>query len=359
MVEGGLGASSGGGGGGGGGHSDAVLPLLLQLEGLDLVDCDCLELLRLNLQVSCSRCRASGELSFASAAVELPTDAGKGGGRGSRSGTLAAAGECGTCHAAWQVELAPKLVHDRSNTLAHLRAEGCLPMDVLPSMLAGQCSQCSSSAAFRSVAVGRWNERACSSCHTAMKFQFATALFVPNLRSAGQRGGAAGSGAGGGTARAGRQAGGGSGGDSSAVFNGLLQVGQPLPERGTCPHYKHSYRWLRFPCCGKRFPCDLCHEELTDGHDMKWATRMVCGYCSLEQPVASQCKNAECGKKLATSAAAPTGRRTRFWEGGKGQRDPTKLLPSDPRRHRGRNKTQSAKHKRVGPKQKEKKKEQD
>lgn len=31
-------------------------------------------------------------------------------------------------------------------------------------------------------------------------------------------------------------------------------------------------------------------------------------------------------------AAAPSGRHTRFWEGGKGQRDPNKLHPGDPRR---------------------------
>jgi hypothetical protein len=47
-------------------------------------------------------------------------------------------------------------------------------------------------------------------------------------------------------------------------------------------------------------PTPPSHEELTDGHDMKWATRMVCGFCSSEQPVAPQCK--ACGKKLATSA---------------------------------------------------------
>ena len=64
-------------------------------------------------------------------------------------------------------------------------------------------------------------------------------------------------------------------------------------------------RWLRFPCCGMRFPCDLCHEELTDGHEMKWAKRMVCGYCSLEQPVDSRCTN--CDRKLAATARNPEG----------------------------------------------------
>lgn len=33
---------------------------------------------------------------------------------------------------------------------------------------------------------------------------------------------------------------------------------------------------------------------------MKWATRMVCGYCSLEQPVSGQCKG--CEKRLAATA---------------------------------------------------------
>ncbi|KAI3436695.1 hypothetical protein D9Q98_006110 [Chlorella vulgaris] len=337
-------------GGGGGGYSDAVLPLVLLLEGLNLVDVDALELLRLNLQVSCQRCRAAGELSFATAAVALPSEpsrgggGGGGGGKGRASGLLTAAAECGTCHAEWAVEVAPKLVHERSNVMAHLRAEGCLPADLLPSMLAAQCSHCSSSAAFRSVAVGPWNERTCSSCHTPMRFQFSAAIFAPHRQagSAQQRSGA-------GAQQAGseqRRGGGGGAAASAAAFQGLLQVGQPLPDRGTCEHYRHSYRWLRFPCCGRRFPCDLCHEELTDGHEMQWARRMVCGLCSTEQSVAPECK--ACGKKVATSASAPTGRRTRFWEGGKGQRDPTKLHRDDPRRHRSRNKTRSAKSKRVG-----------
>ena len=164
------------GGGGGGGHSDAVLPVQLQLESLQLDGCDALELLRLNLQLTCSRCKASGELSCATAAVALPSDGGgsgggRGGGKAGGSGTLVAAAECGTCHAGWEVEVAPKLLHERSNVLAHVRCRGCTPADLLPSMLAGQCGSCASSAAFRSVAVGRWNERACSSCHSPMRFQ--------------------------------------------------------------------------------------------------------------------------------------------------------------------------------------------
>ncbi len=116
----------------------------------------------------------------------------------------------------------------------------------------------------------------------------------------------------------GRQHRAGAGGDGAVIV-----VGQPLPFQGTCKHYRHSHRWLRFPCCGQRFPCDICHEERTDGHEMAWAKRMTCGYCSLEQAVAEKC--AGCGKKVASSAANPAGRNTRFWEGGEGCRDPSSM----------------------------------
>eukprot|EP00803_Ostreobium_quekettii_P011709 evm.model.scf_2179.4 EVM.evm.TU.scf_2179.4 scf_2179:20296-22503(-) len=130
---------------------------------------------------------------------------------------------------------------------------------------------------------------------------------------------------------------------------GRLVVGEPLPELGTCKHYRHSHRWLRFPCCGRRFPCDLCHEELTDGHAMKWATRMVCGYCSVEQSLGEACRR--CGKKLAGSAALPSGRGTQFWEGGTGCRDHRRLSKKDPRKWgNSKLKTKSNKQNRVGQK---------
>lgn len=111
-----------------------------------------------------------------------------------------------------------------------------------------------------------------------------------------------------------------------------LQPGQALPHGGACRHYKHSHRWLRFPCCGLRFPCDLCHEELTDGHEMAWAKRMVCGFCSVEQALAAKCS--ACGKKLAATAARPEGRNTRHWEGGRGCRDKRMLDARDKHKYK-------------------------
>lgn len=49
----------------------------------------------------------------------------------------------------------------------------------------------------------------------------------------------------------------------------------------------------------------------------------MCGYCSLEQALGDKC--AACEKRLASSAANPLGRNTRFWEGGQGCRDINKL----------------------------------
>ena len=60
-----------------------------------------------------------------------------------------------------------------------------------------------------------------------------------------------------------------------------IRVGNPLPDQGTCKHYRKSTRWFRFPCCSRVFPCDTCHEENNkDGHEMLRANRMLCGFCS-------------------------------------------------------------------------------
>ena len=110
-----------------------------------------------------------------------------------------------------------------------------------------------------------------------------------------------------------------------------LTIGQPLPEFGTCKHYKKSFRWLRFPCCGKVFPCDTCHDEATtDGHKSVWATRMICGHCSREAVFSnSKCV---CGNH-------PTDQRhTTYWEGGKGSRNQATMSRKDSRKYKGQNK---------------------
>lgn len=248
------------------------------------------------------------------------------------------------------LSLRPRFVHDTSNVLGSIRTDGCSPLDLLRSMYAAQCSDCSCVATMRGVQVGLPFERRCSTCHKVMALQLPSVGFIPLKPTGGGRGNGGGGGSGGPATRLAGVGGRQGAGRQLPQSNTVLQVGQPLPARGTCKHYKHSYRWLRFPCCGMRFPCDLCHEECADNdHEMKWATRMVCGYCSLEQRVAVECK--ACGKKLATTARNPSGRNTRFWEGGAGCRDAARMNKNDAHKFRGsKHKTSSAKHKRVGQK---------
>jgi hypothetical protein len=72
---------------------------------------------------------------------------------------------------------------------------------------------------------------------------------------------------------------------------------------------------------GKCFPCDTCHDASED-HPAVWANRMLCGYCGLEQPFSS--KPCSCGSLLAKSSSM-----TRFWEGGKGNRNTRALSKND------------------------------
>lgn len=120
-----------------------------------------------------------------------------------------------------------------------------------------------------------------------------------------------------------------------------IRVGQPLPDEGTCKHYRKSHRWFRFPCCGRAFPCDICHDENNkDNHETLQANRMLCGFCSREQPIAD---------KLCACGADPSGTlTTAFWEGGKGMRDKARLNKNDPHKYTGLNKTISQKSTRVG-----------
>ncbi|KAK6207070.1 hypothetical protein LQW54_007498 [Pestalotiopsis sp. IQ-011] len=104
-----------------------------------------------------------------------------------------------------------------------------------------------------------------------------------------------------------------------------LHAGEPLPDRGACPHYKRSYRWFRFSCCSKVHPCDKCHDAAED-HINEWANRMICGWCSREQNYAVEAC-LFCGRSVI-------GRKGRgFWEGGKGTRDKTRMSRKDKRKY--------------------------
>ncbi|KAF0985182.1 hypothetical protein FDP41_000221 [Naegleria fowleri] len=69
-----------------------------------------------------------------------------------------------------------------------------------------------------------------------------------------------------------------------------IHPGAPLPLFGTCEHYKNSKRWFRFDCCGRAYPCDICHEkECEAAVSEQMAKKMICGYCSHEQGLSETC----------------------------------------------------------------------
>eukprot|EP00892_Ulva_mutabilis_P006650 jgi/Ulvmu1/4357/UM002_0082.1 len=298
--------------------------ILVTLEGLKLSGTSCIEALKLSFQVACLRCTQATEIVFSASDIS--------GAALKTCPTLVSSNMCAKCRQDMTVTMAPHLVHNLSNSLAHLRVTGCSPADLLPCCFGAQCDGCGALAAVRSVQPGKASSRECQKCSRQISVTFASAAFqliaapVRSIKSSqgaeeltrksiSQR-------------RNAKR-------DALAAALEKLQIGQPLPLMGACKHYRHSHRWLRFPCCGLRFPCDLCHEELTDGHDMAWAKRMVCGYCSLEQPTDAKCSG--CGKRLAATGAQPEARKTRFWEGGKGCRDKRLLDPKDKHKYKNSN----------------------
>ena len=105
-----------------------------------------------------------------------------------------------------------------------------------------------------------------------------------------------------------------------------LHAGEPLPDRGACAHYRRSYRWFRFSCCSKVYPCDKCHDDGED-HANEWANRMICGWCSREQNYSVE-SCAFCGRSVI-------GKRGKgYWEGGKGTRDRVLMRRGDKRKYR-------------------------
>ncbi|ORD96109.1 YNS9 [Hepatospora eriocheir] len=102
-----------------------------------------------------------------------------------------------------------------------------------------------------------------------------------------------------------------------------IKQGTELPNKGACDHYSKSLRWFRFPCCNHLFPCDICHNKQMK-HKADLATNMVCGLCSKEQSVKKECP---CGMNMIAKTS-------RFWEGGKGNRNKQTLSKKDSRKYK-------------------------
>jgi hypothetical protein len=210
----------------------------LQLEGLQLDNVGVLQVHTAQLQVQCTRCSSSVlvSLSAAGAAVIHDSSSAAAPTGGSSSQGFQWAAPCSTCQQQQVLQLRPKMVHEMNNTLASCKVAGCRPVDLLPSLMAGQCAECSAVTSLRGVQVGRPATRNCPHCHRQLSVLISYVSIVPW--------GPPGAGAGGGARGAGRAGGDGSR-DSRQRGSGQerLVPGQPLPDYGTCKHYRHSHRW--------------------------------------------------------------------------------------------------------------------
>ncbi|KAJ3175891.1 hypothetical protein HDU87_005721 [Geranomyces variabilis] len=298
--------------------------LQIRLPLIRLVNIALLQCLSLNIVVRCSRCKNSVDI------LNLLPDA-----------PQPRWTACPQCNSELGVRHRGTPLHPAAPSLGYLDLEMCTAYDLLPSNYIATCGSCAtpqaSSGGFRAVIRGYPTEMRCHTCNTNMTLGIDDVKFV-NLQptslphNAGLK-----------LKRKQRK----------AKDDVALVIGTPLPRDGTCTHYRQSYRWFRFPCCGKLFPCDECHAAAAgatcapdaDSRRPRLATRVVCGFCSRESAYAPSVLTCTCGKAMVRER-----HRGGFWEGGKGTRDRQRMNRNDPRKFAGLSKTVSMKSARVGKK---------
>lgn len=266
---------------------------MLSFPFIELHNIEILQVSMLSLSIKCDRCRTAQDVS-------LQPNVEK---------TLG----CKKCAAAFAVKYRPTLVHQHSSRAGFLDLAGCKVADMLPSTFVPTCARCSTPSLGLQSVRGSAVTNVCRDCHGQftfkipdVKFLFITPGSAPpptGLRRKHEKLG--------------------------------LHAGEQLTNRGTCSHYRKSYRWFRFSCCSRVHPCDRCHDEAED-HINEWANRMICGWCSREQNYAVEACGF-CGRSVI-------GRKGRgFWEGGKGTRDPRMMSRKDPRKYKRVGGSQKAK----------------
>ncbi|KAL0081074.1 hypothetical protein J3Q64DRAFT_1643519, partial [Phycomyces blakesleeanus] len=250
---------------------------------------------------------------------------------------------CTTCSSIIGAKFIGEFMHENARTVGCLQLAGCTPFDVLPSSFIGTCGKCMDD--MRSpVRIAPNDQPAsvhCFGCHAKMTiwlgdFKFAqVGLIGPDGSSNGTD-----------RLRASEQQVMKLKLKKTRVKEELLTIGQPLPDQGTCIHYRKSKRWFRFSCCNKLYKCDQCHDRQED-HPCEMAKRHVCGLCSREQAIGP--KPCACGHDFDRDH-----QKSAFWEGGQGTRNRDAMNRKDSHKYKGKAKVTSKKQERVGMAGKEK-----
>jgi len=250
--------------------------------------------------LQCGRCKNNAE-------VKLPT---------SRATILV----CSKCHEEQIIQLRPGIAHQFTSVIGYLDVENCSPVDMIlvDCLFMIGCLECSKESKVEGLPHGQLKTIFCS-CHKKLQLAVESTRFT-QLKSSDYvdtRGAV--------VIKA----------KKKSTRDPAIQEGKPLPKDGTCKHYKKSFRWLRFPCCGKAYPCDECHDEKED-HEMQFANRMICGFCAKEQAFAANRDCTMCGSNMTKKTGS-------HWEGGKGCRDVIKMSRGDKKKYANSNKTMSKK----------------
>ncbi|KAK0935549.1 hypothetical protein LTR29_012862 [Friedmanniomyces endolithicus] len=270
--------------------------ILLSFPQVEIHGIELLELTSLNITVKCERCKDTMDVhrlrNSTANGLEMQQKA------------------CKKCATGLAIGFRADLIHVNSARAGYLDLDGCTVIDMLPSNFVPTCSECSTAYPAPGVSAVRGDSAfaICRECHHKMTFRIPEIKFLQASPSA---------------IRASKAP-----GRKKPKENLRITAGSELPRRGRCKHYSKSHRWFRFSCCSKVFPCDRCHDEASD-HPTEHANRMLCGYCSREQNFRPE----DCGICHAVLVGKKGGR---FWEGGQGTRDVTRMSKKDPRKYRRR-----------------------
>ncbi|XP_066448361.1 uncharacterized protein [Eleutherodactylus coqui] len=254
------------------------------------------------ISLQCSRCKVTADLSLTE---KQPCTA-----------------QCEKCNSRISGTFLPSILHQYSTVLGYVNIQGAAARDLvlLECIFIISCLNCSHEEPVKSLSYGVTKDLNCIQCHSKLSVFIEAAGFQKVQRYPGKDSGNKGH-------------------DyvrKKAVRDPSIQAGKPLPNQGTCRHYRKSCRWLRFPCCGKAYPCDICHDEV-ENHEMELASRMLCGHCAKEQPYNNGKPCNSCGGILNKNLYAL------HWEGGKGCRNRIKMSRKDKQKYANTSKTVSRK----------------
>lgn len=247
---------------------------------------------------------------------------------------------CSSCSTLNDVRFNPALAHAASGgCIGYFDVSGAIVQDMVSIELGLACFECNAHTCSGPMRRDRLMETSCRSCHTKLQMYFQSWETVDLENASINKD----------TKGGGREKKNGPG--KRAAADPRIVIGKPLPNNGACKHYGKSHRWLRFPCCGKAFPCDVCHEEGQNNSEnclsSPWANRMICGFCAHEMPFSNDRPCGSCGKSIGSGG----GSASSHWEGGKGCRNKVTMSNKDSKKFANSQlKTTSNKANRVGPK---------